>query len=357
MNADFWRGRSVFLTGHTGFKGAWLALLLRRLGARVCGYALAPSTNPNLYDELGGDDLVDHSTLADLDALDRLTDALRLSDATVVLHLAAQALVRPSYRDPVATFRTNVLGTVHVMEAVRRVGGVNATVIVTTDKCYENQERIWSYRENDPLGGRDPYSGSKGAAEIAASSYGRSFFGVQDGHDTGRGAAATARAGNVVGGGDWSEDRLTPDILRALISGGKVRIRRPDAIRPWQHVLEPLSGYLALAERLASDPAQVFNSWNFGPNPEAERSVIEVAVRICDLWGRPDALEVDSAGGPHEASLLTLDNTKARVMLGWTPRLSLDEALSWVVEWHKARVEGEDASRISLRQIERYLSR
>lgn len=351
VDAGFWNGRSVFLTGHTGFKGAWLTLWLLSMGARVHGFSLPPEGDPNLYSALRLDDRVG-STFGDVNDLDAVTQALASSKAEIVLHLAAQALVRASYRDPVLTFRTNVMGTVNVLEAVRRVGGVLGTVVVTTDKCYENVEQIWSYREGDPLGGRDPYSGSKAAAEIAASAYARSFFGPAEARKNG--AAATARAGNVLGGGDWAEDRLIPDIIRALSRGERVQIRRPDALRPWQHVLEPLAGYLMLAQRLASDPTQAFESWNFGPDHDAERNVLEVARTVCRLWGRPEALEVTPYDGPHEASLLTLDNTKARLRLGWRPRLPFSETLELVVGWYRREVEGGDPLALTQEQLAAY---
>ena len=318
------------------------------MGAEITGLSLPPSTTPNLFDLLGLKSRV-ASIMADVGDLEAVTQALRASRADVVLHLAAQALVRPSYKDPVGTFHTNVMGVVNILEAARRVGGVRATVIVTTDKCYENREQIWSYREGDPLGGRDPYSGSKAAAEIVASAFGHSFFG--DAHS----AVATARAGNVLGGGDWSEDRLVPDLIRALSSGIAAGIRRPSSVRPWQHVLEPLSGYLVLAQALATDPARNFESWNFGPDHEAERDVMHVATALCDLWGRPDALNILPTEGPHEAGLLTLDNTKARVQLGWRPKLNLSQALGWVVDWYKSVEGGADARDTTAAQIDAYV--
>ena len=342
MIRDLWRGRRVFLTGHTGFKGAWLALWLRRLGAEVTGYALAPETSPSLFDVARvGEGM--RSILGDVRDLDTLRDALEASGAEVVLHLAAQSLVRESYARPVDTYATNVMGTVHLLEAVRESKSVKAVVVVTSDKCYENREWVWPYRENEPLGGRDPYSNSKAAAELVASAYRSSFFPH----------IATARAGNVIGGGDWAKDRLVPDLMRAFAKGEAAVIRNPLAIRPWQHVLEPLHGYLMLAESLLR--GEHAEAWNFGPGDADVRPVQWVADELVRRWGDGASWTQDRGSHPHEAHMLKLDSAKARTQLRWTPRLSLGEALDWIVEWHREiDAAPERAAAMTLRQIETF---
>ena len=344
----FWRGKSVFLTGHTGFKGSWLALWLAELGAKVTGYALAPPSGPALFDVGGVANVLAQHHEADILDEDQLTHAIQTAKPDVVLHLAAQSLVRPSYRSPVKTFGTNVMGTVHLLEAVRRCGGVAATLIVTSDKCYENREQIWGYREGDRKGGHDPYSGSKACAEIATASYAKSFFGSSERG----GAVATARAGNVIGGGDWSEDRLVPDMVRGLAAGRRPVVRRPESTRPWQHVLEPLSGYLVAVQHMARPGFRSPDAWNFGPGADDQRDVLDVATRVCELWGggnRP-AVEQDPLAD-HEAGLLTLDSTKARHELGWVPRWDIEAALAATVAWYKAHANGEDMRQFTLSQI------
>ena len=338
MNADLWRGRRVFLTGHTGFKGAWLAMWLRRLGADVTGYALAPDTTPNLFDAARvGEGM--HSIVGDVRDLEALRNALTNSNAEVVFHLAAQSLVRESYARPVDTYATNVMGTVHLFEAVRATNTVKAVVVVTSDKCYENRELATPFREGEPLGGRDPYSNSKACAELVASAYRSSFFKQ----------IATARAGNVIGGGDWAKDRLVPDLIRAFSRGEAAVIRNPLSIRPWQHVLEPLHGYLMLAESLLRGEAA--DAWNFGPSEADVRPVQWIADALASRWGNGAKWTQDSAEHPHEASTLKLDSSRARTLLQWTPRLSLDTALDWIVEWHR---DFNAASEVTLRQIERF---
>ena len=342
MNADLWRGRRVFLTGHTGFKGAWLALWLRRLGAEVTGYALAPETTPNLFDAARvGEGM--RSITGDVRDPDSLRNVLDDSGAEVVLHLAAQAIVREAYDHPVETYATNVMGTVHLLEAVRQSKSVKATVVVTSDKCYENREWVWPYRENEPLGGHDPYSSSKAGAELVASAY-RSSFKMN---------IATARAGNVIGGGDWAKDRLVPDLMRAFTNGEPAVIRNPLAIRPWQHVLEPLSGYLLLAESLLR--GEHAEAWNFGPGEQDVRPVQWVADELSRRWGNGASWTQDRGSHPHEAHTLKLDSAKARAQLHWTPRLSLSEALDWIVEWHQAFHQAPDrAAEITMRQIDEF---
>jgi CDP-glucose 4,6-dehydratase len=350
---QLWRDTPVFLTGHTGFKGSWLALWLHALGARVHGYALNPPTSPNLYEAAKVSTAMASDVRSDLADLAALKSALAAARPRVVFHLAAQSLVRASYADPVATFGTNIMGTAHVLEAIRGVDSVEAVVIVTTDKVYDNIESMRPYRETDPLGGHDPYSASKGAAEIVAASYRASFFACTGGHPA---RIATARAGNVIGGGDWAADRLVPDCLKAFAAGSAVSLRYPGAVRPWQHVLEPLSGYLRLAQMLLdTDGARFAGAWNFGPDASGDATVGEVAEAVAGLWG--DAARVDVPHGgqhPHEAGLLRLDITRARNELGWQPRWTLQNALHNTVSWHKAWLLGNDMAAFTLSQIEEY---
>ena len=327
LQREFWRDRSVFLTGHTGFKGGWLATWLLALGARVTGYALAPDTTPSYFVRCGLAERLT-SRLGDVTDAAALESALAVARPSVVFHLAAQSLVRRSYREPVETFATNVLGTAHVLEAVRRTPSVEAVVVVTSDKCYDNRERPEGYREDEPLGGRDPYSASKAAAELVTAAYRRSFFAT--------GArVATARAGNVIGGGDWAEDRLVPDVIRAVARGETVRVRHPSAVRPWQHVLEPLGGYLALAERLVESDAFA-TAFNFGPRDDDAVPVAALVELVLGLWGDGRWEAVAETDAPHEAGLLRLDWTRARQRLGWRPVLALKEAAALTVDWYRA---------------------
>ncbi|MFZ4512823.1 MAG: CDP-glucose 4,6-dehydratase [Geothrix sp.] len=353
MDAAFWRGKRVFLTGHTGFKGSWLSLWLQAMGAEVHGYALAPATDPALYDLAQvGQGMV--STLGDIRDLPRLTAALQQARPQVVLHLAAQALVRASYTDPVGTYGTNVMGTVHLLEAVRATPSVQAVVVVTSDKCYENREWLWGYREDEPMGGYDPYSNSKGCAELVVSAYRRSFFPAARYGEHGV-ALASARAGNVIGGGDWADDRLVPDVLRALEAGEPAIIRSPGAVRPWQHVLEPLSGYLDLAQALVERGPAFGESWNFGPFDVDARPVQHLVASLVGAWGEAASFRVEApADAPHEAHLLKLDTSKARARLHWRPRWSLETCLARIVEWHRAKVTGADPRALTLAQIAAY---
>ncbi len=350
MNTQFWQGRRVFLTGHTGFKGAWLALVLHHLGAKVTGYALPPQTHPSLYELAGVGELIT-SHFGDVRDLNALSQAMQAAQPEVVLHLAAQALVRPSYEDPVGTFASNVMGTVHVCESVRRLPGVRALLCVTSDKCYANQGWEWAYRESDPMGGHDPYSASKGCSELVAASYRDAFFHAGEGSGV---ALATARAGNVIGGGDWSADRLVPDLLRALDEQGSVLIRRPEATRPWQHVLDALAGYLALAERLHTSGASYGGGWNFGPDESDVRSVRDVVNALSQHLPLRAEFATETLG-PHEAASLRLDSAQARRRLNWHPAWSLDESLHRVAQWHQGWREQQDVRALCFSQIQDHL--
>ncbi len=339
----FWRGRRVLVVGNTGFKGAWLSLWLHRMGAQVAGLALPPPTEPSLFDLAGLGALVP-TDIGDVRDLPTVCATIGRWEPEVVFHLAAQALVRRGYREPVETFATNVMGTVHVLEAVRSAPSVRCLVVVTSDKCYENREWPWAYREIDPLGGNDPYSGSKGCAELVAAAYRRSFFP----------AIATARAGNVIGGGDWADDRLLPDCIRALSAGKPIEVRNAHAVRPWQHVLEPLCGYLLLAERLRADVDQFGDAWNFGPSDDDARSVGWLASFVVSEWGERASWRGASCDGVHEAAALKVDASRARAKLGWAPRLKLADALRWTIEWHQRLAAGEAALVLVDEQLARY---
>ena len=349
MNHEFWRGKRVFLTGHTGFKGSWLSLWLQSLGAEVHGYALEPPTEPNLFNVARIGDGMASSVVADIRDGAMLAASLQAAKPEIILHLAAQALVRYSYVQPVETYAINVMGTVNLLEAVRATPGVRAVVNVTSDKCYENREWVWGYREHEPMGGYDPYSSSKGCAELVTTAYRRSFF-----NQAGI-ALASARAGNVIGGGDWAGDRLIPDFLRAADTGETLKIRSPHAIRPWQHVLEPLCGYLMLAECLYLEGEKAAEPWNFGPADEDARPVLWIVERLAKQ--RSDVnWECDSVIQPHEAHYLKLDSNKARTQLGWRPLWQLETALIQTLEWHEAWRRGQDMHALTLTQIAGYQS-
>ena len=349
MNINFWPGKRVFITGHTGFKGSWLALWLQSAGAQVQGLALAPPTSPNLFNAAHVGDGLAH-TLADIRDFDAVATAMRCFQPEIVLHLAAQPLVRLSYSAPLATYATNVLGTVHVLEAVRQAGSVRAVVNVTTDKCYENREWVWGYRENEPMGGHDPYSSSKACAELVSTAYRASFLASAGIH------LATARAGNVIGGGDWALDRLVPDALRAFEQGRLVRIRNPSSTRPWQHVLEPLDGYLTLAEKLWQHGPPFAQAWNFGPADDDVRTVSWIVDRLACAWGDRAGWQHDGdQAALHEAHWLKLDTSKARQLLGWQPRWDLQTALRHTVAWHQAWLRHDDMRAVCLQQIQQYM--
>lgn len=347
-----WQGRRVLLTGHTGFKGGWLALWLSRLGAKVRGYSLGPCTEPNLF-TLASVASIAEDLRGDIRDYAKLEKSIRDFVPEVVFHMAAQPIVRRSYADPVGTYSTNVLGTVHVLEAVRRTPGVRAVVCITTDKVYQNQEWVWPYRETDPLGGHDPYASSKACAEIVSAAYRSSFFPSArfPEHHV---AVATARAGNVIGGGDWSEDRLIPDLVRGFCSGKPVLIRRPNAIRPWQHVLEPLRGYLMLAERLLMPDTRCASAYNFGPEDEDTWPVERIANKLVQMWGKGASWARDPDAGAHEAHHLRLDASKARMELGWEPKLKIEAALEWTMAWYCAWKQGENMANFTEKQIEDY---
>jgi CDP-glucose 4,6-dehydratase len=349
-----WRGKRVFLTGHTGFKGGWLALWLASKGAAVRGYALDPETEPSLFDTARIAQHVE-DLRGDIRDSAKLEPALREFAPDVVFHMAAQPLVRASYADPIGTFETNVIGTARVLDAVRRTPSVRAVVSVTTDKCYENREWLWGYRESDSLGGYDPYSSSKACAELVTAAYRQSYFPIAKlaEHHC---AIATARAGNVIGGGDWSTDRLIPDLIRGFISNQPVHIRSPHAIRPWQHVLEPLHGYLLLAEKLLSGDPRCATAFNFGPFDDDARPVGWIADRLVALWGHQARWVHEPDPGAHEANYLKLDASRARAELGWRPRLRLPVALEWVADWYRAWQDGADLERVTLEQIVAYES-
>ncbi|MDR1462180.1 MAG: CDP-glucose 4,6-dehydratase [Azoarcus sp.] len=347
MSANFWRGKRVLLTGHTGFKGGWLSLMLSRLGAEVTGFALPPPTDPSLF-ALARPDWEMRSIIADLRDADATDRAMREARPEIVLHLAAQSLVRQSYADPAQTYAVNVMGLVNLLEAARRDASIRAILIVTSDKCYENQNWPWGYRENDPLGGHDPYSSSKACAELVAAAYRASFFNAQASQTF----LATARAGNVIGGGDWAKDRLIPDILRAITAGEPVRLRKPEAIRPWQHVLDPLNGYLLLAEKLYREGGDHTAAWNFGPADEETKPVKWLAERLLQHWKPQEIrLEIDARAHPHEAHHLKLDASRARAQLGWRPCWKLETALAQTAAWYRAWQKGENMRDVTLRQI------
>lgn len=347
MMRSFWKGKKVFLTGHTGFKGGWLALWLADMGADVYGYALTPPTSPSFFDVCNVASYLKGNTFADLRDADALSNAMQAAQPDIVLHLAAQPLVRYSYVAPVETYAVNVMGTINLLEAVRKTSSVKAVLNITTDKCYENREWVWPYRENEAMGGYDPYSSSKACSELVTSAYRQSFLASAGIH------LASARAGNVIGGGDWAADRLIPDFLRAMDVEQAIVIRSPNAVRPWQHVLEPLSGYLILAEKLYNEGHAFAEGWNFGPDESDARPVQWIVEKLCSQV--PNASwKCDLAQQPHEANLLRLDSSKAKAKLGWFPRWRLDTALKNTLTWHQAWIRGDNMSDVSLAQIHAY---
>jgi CDP-glucose 4,6-dehydratase len=350
-SANFWRDKRVFLSGHTGFKGAWLSAWLLNLGAKVFGFSLGPNTVPSLSDLVGIEQRV-ASVRHDIRNGEELARSMEDFAPDIVMHLAAQSLVQRSYQEPVLTYEINVMGTVHLLEAARRTPSVRVIVVVTSDKCYENREWCWGYREDDHLGGFDPYSSSKACAELAVSAWRRSFsFGSKGDRQV---AIATARAGNVIGGGDWAADRIVPDCIRALSAKRSVLVRNPHAVRPWQHVLEPLCGYLLLAERLWRDGSEVAEAWNFGPSMNELAPVSHIVERIVALWGDGGTYEVVNSDRPHEAGLLAVDPAKAMRRLGWQPHLTLEEALTWTTQWYKGQHFGASAASLVDADISRF---
>ena len=349
----FYQGKRVLVTGHTGFKGSWLCVWLKELGAKVTGVSLDPATEKDNY-VLSGIGKIIHADLrADIRDLERIKEIFRKYQPEIVFHLAAQPLVRLSYDIPVETYNTNVMGTIHLLEAIRATDSVKVGVMITTDKCYENKEQIWGYRENEPMGGYDPYSSSKGAAEIAISSWRRSFFNPQDYDKHGK-SIASVRAGNVIGGGDWAQDRIIPDCIRALEAGKPIEIRSPQSIRPWQHVLEPLSGYMLLAQKMWEEPTLYCEGWNFGPHTESIATVWKVAEEVIKDYGCGDLKDVSDPNALHEAKLLMLDINKAKFKLGWEPRMNIGQCVELTVDWYK-RYQKDNVYRLCVEQIEKYL--
>jgi CDP-glucose 4,6-dehydratase len=348
LSPSFWKGRRVLLTGHTGFKGGWLSLVLDRLGAVVTGYSLAPSASPNLFEAARIEKHV-RSVIGDIRDLTTLRVAATSASPEIILHLAAQSLVLTSYDAPLDTFSTNVLGTANVLEAARAMPSVRAVVVVTTDKVYKNREWHWPYRENDELGGRDPYSSSKACAELVSAAYRDSFLSA-------RGIAlATARAGNVIGGGDWADNRIVPDFVRAVLAKRPLAVRNPESTRPWQHLLEPLEGYLRLAEKMIEEPARGEGAWNFGPPADGVQPVRRLVDDLVAGWGEGAAWTHERVPQPHEATLLTLDSAKARKELGWFPRLGYARGVRLTTEWYKAFARGEDLETVTLQQIDEWI--
>jgi len=349
VNPSFWQGKKVFVTGHTGFKGGWLSLWLQKMGAEVVGFSLPPTTSPSLFESANVDTNM-KSIMGDIRNIENLISTIKESEPEIVFHLAAQALVRHSYQHPVETFSTNIMGTIHVLEALRDTPSVRAAVLITSDKCYENKEWIWGYRENDPMGGHDPYSSSKGCSELIISSYRRSFF--EDTPD--KPLIASARAGNVIGGGDWAQDRLIPDIVRGFLNGEPCLIRNPSAVRPWQHVLEPLKGYLMLVEHLYRGENSFASGWNFGPNDADAKTVFWIADYLKGHWGGKADWYTESAEQPHEAQMLSLDCSKARYILNWQPSITLTDALETIVEWYRCYQAGDNMQKVTINQINWY---
>lgn len=348
VDASFWREKKVFLTGHTGFKGSWTALWLQAMGAIVKGYSLEPNTTPSLFSVANVTNNMD-SEIGDIRDLKQISKSMQDFNPDVLIHMAAQPLVRLSYQEPVETYTTNVIGTVNVLESARNCANLKAIISVTTDKCYENNEWEWGYRENEPMGGHDPYSSSKGCAELVTSAYRRSFFSAEN-----TAYLASARAGNVIGGGDWANDRLIPDILRAFEKSESVVIRNPLSTRPWQHVLEPISGYLVLAQELYLNGKEVAEGWNFGPKDDDCKPVSWILDKMVSNWGEGAKWELDNNNNPHEAGFLKLDCSKAANKLKWQPKWSLDETLQLIIDWHQIYLNGGDVKKQCLKEIKKY---
>jgi len=351
MKKDFWEGKKVLITGHTGFKGSWLSIWLQMAGAYVIGYSLPPPTKPSLF-EIAGVAKGMISVTGDIRDLEHLKAVIAKYQPEIILHMAAQSLVRYSYTNPVETYSINVMGTVNVLEAVRQLGNVRVVIIVTSDKCYKNNEWLWGYRENEPMGGHDPYSSSKGCAELVTSAYRDSYFSEKDYKRHGI-AVASVRAGNVIGGGDWAKDRLIPDIMKAFMENRPVIIRNPNAIRPWQYVLDPLNGYLRLAECLWENGPEFAGAWNFAPNDEV-KPVSWIVERLVGLWGNGACWKLDTGNHPHEANYLKLDCSKAKILLGWAPKLDLSTTLEWIIEWYRGYQQNKDMRHLTEAEIVRF---
>lgn len=347
MKQHFWKGKKVLITGHTGFKGSWLSLLLSYLGSEVIGYSLKPPSSPSLYEVTRLDQLI-NSIDGDVRNYDYLKEVIEKTAPDIVFHMAAQSLVRPSYQDPITTYSTNVMGTVNLLEAIRQTNKVKVVINVTSDKCYENKEWLWGYRENEPMGGYDPYSNSKGCAELVTSAFRNSFF-----NSSNSVALASVRAGNVIGGGDWAKDRLIPDIIRALTKNEPIIIRNPQSIRPWQHVLEPLNGYLALAENLWEKGQEFAEGWNFGPIDEDAKTVSWIVEYLTQSWIPQGTWKLESQDQPHEANYLKLDCSKSRNRLNWEPLINLEHGLNWIVLWY-SQYQSQDARQATLEQIKQF---
>jgi CDP-glucose 4,6-dehydratase len=348
VNPTFWKGKRVFVTGHTGFKGSWLSLWLQDMGAMVKGYALEPNTTPNLFTEAKVGQNMD-SEIGDITDLKHITDSMIAFNPEVLIHMAAQPLVRLSYQEPVLTYATNVMGTINVLEAARKCVNLKAIVSVTTDKCYENKEWEWGYRENEPMGGHDPYSSSKGCAELVTTAYRKSFF-----NENNSAFLASARAGNVIGGGDWADDRLIPDILKAFEKKEPVIVRNPMATRPWQHVLEPLSGYLVLAQHIYENGSAYAEGWNFGPKDEDCKPVNWILDKMVAKWGKGVSWELDKNNNPHEAGYLKLDCSKAAKQLNWYPKWNLENTLESIINWQQNFLSGKNIQEQCLLEIAKY---
>lgn len=353
MSKKFWQGKKVFITGHTGFKGSWLSIWLNHLGAEVYGYSLPPPTECNLFDIAKIGDIT-KSYFADIRNLENLKESLQECEPEIIFHLAAQPIVRNSYKTPIETFSTNIMGTANVLEAIRDFNSVKSAVIITSDKCYKNNEWLWGYKEADPLGGYDPYSSSKACAELITSSYRNSFFNVNN-SDSHLAKIASARAGNVIGGGDWADDRLIPDIIKSIQKNNVLNIRNPDAIRPWQHVLEPLNGYMLLAEKLYFQDISFAEAWNFGPSESNVRSVRSLVELFSGLWGEEFNYNFESQiTSSHEATYLKLDSSKANFLLYWNPKWSFEETIKRSILWYKAFIRGDNMYGHSINEIQDY---
>lgn len=350
ISDSFWAGKKILITGHTGFKGGWISLWLNMLGADVAGYSLEPPTEPSLYENLNLNGVLSLDILGDITDLKKLNSALVDFRPEIIIHMAAQSLVKKSYEAPILTYNTNVMGTVCVLEAAKKVSSVKTILNITTDKCYENKEWIWPYRENEALGGYDPYSSSKACSEIISSAYRDSFL-----RDIGIGLA-TARSGNVIGGGDWAANRIVPDTMRAFMNGEALTVRNPDAVRPWQHVLEPIYGYILLCQKLYQEPDKYADSWNFGPDNSEDKPVSQLADFMVKEWGAGATWELDQNAHPHEAQQLRLDSSKAKKYLNWSQTWSIEKALKETVRWYKAWFNNENVRNVSLMQIEKYIS-